>query len=70
MRCNICDAPLAKPVFNKDINTFEPCQTCLDIIYSVFTDSPEVIEGEAEAVAAVDAEVSLEELYEVVKNLT
>lgn len=41
MRCNICDASLVKPTFNTQINAWEPCQTCLDIIFSVFTDDPE-----------------------------
>lgn len=33
MRCNICDRALsdAEVVFNKDIDTYEPCSTCLEV---------------------------------------
>jgi hypothetical protein len=33
MKCNICDRELSEKEisFNEDINTFEPCTTCLDI---------------------------------------
>lgn len=32
MRCNICDAPLEEPKFNPDLNTFDPCDFCMEII--------------------------------------
>lgn len=33
MRCNICDRALsdAEVVFNKDLDTYEPCSTCLEV---------------------------------------
>jgi len=33
MRCNICDKTLSETevLFNKEIDAFEPCSTCLDI---------------------------------------
>lgn len=33
MRCNICDRALSdtEVVWNKDINTYEPCSTCLEV---------------------------------------
>lgn len=35
MKCNICDAQLSEKSisFNPDINTFEPCLTCLEIAF-------------------------------------
>jgi hypothetical protein len=44
MRCNICDSDLSKPVFNRQLNTWEPCTTCLDVIFNVFEDYPTVEE--------------------------
>lgn len=41
MRCNICDSVLSSPTYNSQIGTFEPCPTCLDVINSVFDDTPE-----------------------------
>lgn len=34
MHCNICDKQLSEKEinWNEDINTFEPCGTCLDVI--------------------------------------
>lgn len=33
MRCNICDRALsdAEVVFNKDLDAYEPCSTCLEV---------------------------------------
>lgn len=33
MHCNICDKMLSETeiVFNNDINTYEPCSTCLNV---------------------------------------
>lgn len=33
MRCNCCDRPLSDKeiVFNKEIDCYEPCSTCLEI---------------------------------------
>ena len=32
MRCNICDASLAQPRYNREIKTWEPCETCTEVI--------------------------------------
>lgn len=41
MRCHICDAALENPTYNRDLQQWEPCGTCLEIIFSVFEDAPE-----------------------------
>ncbi len=32
MRCNICDRLLTEPEYNKDIEGYEPCHTCMEVI--------------------------------------
>lgn len=55
MRCNICDASLTNPVFNRQLNTWEPCGTCLEAISDCINDLKDnavfVEEDEAAAVA-------------------
>ena len=41
MRCKICDSSMEKPVWNRQLNDWEVCGVCLEIIFSVFTDAPE-----------------------------
>ena len=41
MRCKICDSSMEKPVWNRQLGDWEVCGVCLEIIFSVFTDSPE-----------------------------
>ena len=38
MRCHICDKVMTKPVYNKDLKGYEPCDTCLDIINDLLND--------------------------------
>lgn len=38
MRCNICDKLLTAPKFNKDLDTWEPCEECLEIISDTLSD--------------------------------
>lgn len=38
MRCNICDSSLANPKFNRDLRTWEPCETCLEVISDCIND--------------------------------
>lgn len=41
MRCHICDAELSEKelVWNDDLDSYEPCSVCLDIIYdAAFSD--------------------------------
>lgn len=50
MRCNICDVVLSEPTFNRDLNRWEPCDTCLDVIrdtVGAFIDRPFMDEDEA-----------------------
>lgn len=41
MRCKICNSMMDKPTWNKDLNDWEVCGECLDVIFSVFPDAPE-----------------------------
>jgi hypothetical protein len=38
MRCKICDSLINAPVWNNELQDWEVCTTCLDIINSVFED--------------------------------
>lgn len=41
MKCNICDKDLSEKeiVWSKDLDTFEPCGTCLDVAFdAAFSD--------------------------------
>ena len=38
MRCKICDSLLNKPVWNAQLEDWEVCTTCLEIINNVFED--------------------------------
>lgn len=67
MRCNICDSVIDKPVFNKDIDTWEPCLTCLEIINNVFEDLPEQNE-EKEEDDTILLDKDEEDLYNLVKE--
>lgn len=60
MRCYICDRALTEPVFNAEIDGYEPCDTCMAVIHDAignFTDKPAADED------AFDDEL-LELLYE------
>lgn len=49
MRCHICDAVLTEPQFNSDLDTYEPCGTCLAIAMEAagqFVDRPSASEDE------------------------
>lgn len=49
MRCDICDSLLVDPVFNTDLDDWEPCGTCLAVINDAvgnFSDRPSVDEDE------------------------
>lgn len=49
MRCHICDRVLEEPKFNKDLNAYEPCDTCMAVILDTigtFTDRPYIQEDE------------------------
>lgn len=49
MRCAICDRLLSEPNFNKDIETWEPCDTCMEVILqtlSGYHDRPAVEDDE------------------------
>jgi 23S rRNA C2498 (ribose-2'-O)-methylase RlmM len=41
MRCKICDSVMNKPTWNKDLNDWEVCGDCLEVIFNVFEDAPE-----------------------------
>jgi len=41
MRCKICDSIIDQPKFNKQLDDWEVCGECLEIIFSVFEDYPE-----------------------------
>lgn len=32
MRCHICDRQLDDPKFNRDLDEWEPCDTCLAVV--------------------------------------
>jgi hypothetical protein len=38
MRCKICDTIINRPVWNAQLNDWEICTTCLEIVNSVFED--------------------------------
>lgn len=49
MRCNICNASLSKPTYNEQLQGYEPCGTCLDVIndaVGTFYDKPYANEDE------------------------
>ena len=56
MKCNICDASLSNPTFNRLLNTWEPCGTCLEAISDCINDLKDnavfVEEDESEAIQA------------------
>jgi hypothetical protein len=54
MRCKICDSMMSKPTWNKDLQDWEVCGDCLEVIFSVFEDSPEEV-----SLSKADAEVSI-----------
>jgi hypothetical protein len=58
MRCYICDAIIDEPQFNRDHNSYDPCQECLDIIAEVFEEpddkNEEIIEEDQEDIEVVE----------------
>ena len=38
MRCKICDSVLNRPVWNAQLNDWEVCGVCLEVINNVFED--------------------------------
>lgn len=58
MRCHICDRVLKNPVFNKDHDEYEPCETCMEVINDLvkgfldkpFADEDDINEGELDAI--------------------
>jgi hypothetical protein len=66
MRCKICDSMMSKPTWNKDLQDWEVCGDCLEVIFSVFEDSPEQVYEEVKddspeevSLSKADAEVSI-----------
>lgn len=41
MRCKICDNHMDKPTWNRQLNDWEVCGDCLEVIFNVFEDAPE-----------------------------
>lgn len=37
MRCNICDNSLSEPVYNRMLEAWEPCPTCLAVIHDTIS---------------------------------
>lgn len=49
MKCYICDATLAEPIFNRETNAYEPCGTCMAVIHDTldgYKDNPSVAEDD------------------------
>ncbi len=49
MRCHICDRVLSEPRFNSDHKDYDPCDTCLEVVYDVlgsYRDKPAAEEDE------------------------
>lgn len=63
MRCKICDASIDDPKFNKQLDDWEVCGTCLEIIFSVFEDYPE----QTEESEPDEADEWLEEALEIIE---
>lgn len=38
MRCNICDRLLKAPTYNRELKTWEPCDTCMEVITDCLND--------------------------------
>lgn len=38
LRCNICDSSLSEPRYNRELKRWEPCHTCLEVIYDCLND--------------------------------
>ena len=56
MRCHICDRCLDEPKFNKDMQAYEPCDTCMAVILDTvgsYEDRPYVQEDELGAFQAL-----------------
>jgi hypothetical protein len=64
MRCNICDSVLEKPIWNAQLKGWEPCTTCLDVIFSVFEDYPAPAEEQEEK----ELDSSPEDAYNILKG--
>lgn len=58
MRCKCCDAIIDNPKFNKQLNDWELCTVCLEIVFSVFEDYPsdeeEIVTDKDEIEEALD----------------
>ena len=68
MHCYICDVMIGDPEFNDDLKQFEPCVTCLDIIYdAAYCDGFEKEDGEVDTVDSSfdDEDRVLESVYEL-----
>lgn len=57
MKCHICDALLSQPRYNKEIKAWEPCETCMEIIFELLDDFKDnaVFVDESEGVALKEA---------------
>jgi hypothetical protein len=38
MRCNICDSLLSQPRYNRELEAWEPCETCTEVIQDCLND--------------------------------
>jgi hypothetical protein len=61
MRCDICDSLLANPTFNRQLDTWEPCETCTAVIVDCLNDLKDnaVFVEDDEVAAAHQAGISL-----------
>jgi len=59
MRCKICDSVMDKPVWNRLLQDWEVCGTCLEIIHDVFAgeDLPDNLKEEAPEDIEIEEEV-------------
>jgi hypothetical protein len=68
MHCNICDKELSEKEvsWNEDINTFEPCSECLEIIYEAAYGSG--FDHDDDSVSLIEEEPTTEDLIELVNG--
>lgn len=56
MRCNICDRLLNEPRFNRELGSYEPCETCMEVIQ-------DTLAGFKDRVAVDDDELGVEDSF-------
>jgi len=65
MRCHICDSSIDKPIWNSELNNWEICSTCMEVVMTTFEDYPSIEEESKKELDNIE-----EEDYNILKDVS